>query len=1216
MTRKSHRFSIALILLAGSITFAAGADDPPEEPDLGGIDVGPVVSAFLDIAGDVQTALDEAIPVVEDMVDRAADVAQNPENEPFVCIAPLGGAFMFLFGASLAAPPGADLAIDILNYGADIALKFCRPFMTVTDPEEPAYDPEADGGVDECTLEIAQVSEQTNTTFLTFPRGGGLLQPRLTDWGPLGTPTTIHVNSDVDVRLLNDSTPEDGEVVLRYGRHTLLWEAVTTISPLDLVFLYIPGLPESAKKYLGANGPDILEALIDIAIEIALFELSAGESKNAFLARIQTGEPNSAPTHATTEVTVWDLIDPVITSSSGDTIIEFEGLEPGGASIKTQFDRLRPLITISDKCRTEFELELRRPTNFWPAGEVSDAVWTVLDPGPNMQGERNSASVTQRVRVVDTLPPEVLAPPSQVTEIPGGQATQYVQIGAPRTFDFVDLDPTITATFIPSAGVVQVDGGYEFPPGVTEIQWCAEDFLGNDSCENGVSTLATQVVNVKPEGTNNAPTAIAQAGANAVAAGGFEPVEITVSGSDPDFDNRSGRFDPLGFSISQAPANGFFVAPLLPYFIEDYRIPFQDNIDRCTPNRPPEVIVEPQNLRVAESGLMYVLGAPLAVDPGCDVNDPFVLVPNNRISLFQTNDDTEEYLTGRDLPRANNLFGFYLDERRNRIMYTYFGSGPQVLVLDANTLETTRQFNFSTPMSGFRTAVLDGNGILYTSTGVAQVNVWDTRLAACTDNGSFEECDLAGTMIAAFEYLPPELAGGGTGVPVDLALTSDDSLIIGTFNHIYKYQPATIDAAGDAVPGDLVGFLGACSDGAGCDLSTQTTRGFSCTHDTCTALYPNPFGTPPFNSDGPGQLRTAASIALDPNDAIYVADRNNSRVQRFTSEGFYAGEAKSSCDTNDFDRCLQEGFVLANFGRPDTISVNSKHLYVLDPDPNLELVHVFQTSVLTTISDSEATITYQSNSGFDGVDSFEFVVSDGLEVSAPATVEIDVTVTNRNPPFAGNLDLTLSEDQPLDLVLAGSDLDFGPGNLTYEIVSPPLNGTLSSGTGAARTYTPAENFSGTDSFTYRADDGEFQSGIATVNLTIDPVGDTPTLNLPEKFEAPLGEPGYFSFTFADGDPNTEHTVEIDWGDGTVEREGVVNEDGSTTGPILSQTNQVTGFVFAFHEYTGAVREVDMTVCILPPTTTFGLKGGSPVDEFVCDTVTVEVGFKIFDNGFE
>lgn len=41
---------------------------------------------------------------------------------------------------------------------------------------------------------------------------------------------------------------------------------------------------------------------------------------------------------------------------------------------------------------------------------------------------------------------------------------------------------------------------------------------------------------------------------------------------------------------------------------------------------------------------------------------------------------------------------------------------------------------------------------------------------------------------------------------------------------------------------------------------------------------------------GPGQFRLPHSIQIDDNGVIYVADRENGRIQRFTSEGKYVGE--------------------------------------------------------------------------------------------------------------------------------------------------------------------------------------------------------------------------------------------------------------------------------------------------------------------------------------
>lgn len=103
------------------------------------------------------------------------------------------------------------------------------------------------------------------------------------------------------------------------------------------------------------------------------------------------------------------------------------------------------------------------------------------------------------------------------------------------------------------------------------------------------------------------------------------------------------------------------------------------------------------------------------------------------------------------------------------------------------------------------------------------------------------------------------------------------------------------------------------------------------------------------------------------------------------------------------------------------------------------------------------------------------------------TLILTIVVGNRAPVATGGL-VTTPEDTPLGLTLDASDPDTNP--LTYMLVTLPTHGTLS-GTAPALAYTPALNYAGPDSFTFKANDGQLDSNVATISLTITPVNDPP-----------------------------------------------------------------------------------------------------------------------------
>ncbi len=135
-------------------------------------------------------------------------------------------------------------------------------------------------------------------------------------------------------------------------------------------------------------------------------------------------------------------------------------------------------------------------------------------------------------------------------------------------------------------------------------------------------------------------------------------------------------------------------------------------------------------------------------------------------------------------------------------------------------------------------------------------------------------------------------------------------------------------------------------------------------------------------------------------------------------------------------------------------------------------------------------LTYTPEANFYGPDSFSFTVNDGALDSAPASVSITVTSVN-DLPVANPQSLATNEDTALAITLTGSDLEGSA--LSFSIASAPAHGSLS-GTAPNLTYTPAANYSGADSFTFTANDGQASSAPAVVDLTIAAVNDAPLAN--------------------------------------------------------------------------------------------------------------------------
>jgi VCBS repeat-containing protein len=93
-----------------------------------------------------------------------------------------------------------------------------------------------------------------------------------------------------------------------------------------------------------------------------------------------------------------------------------------------------------------------------------------------------------------------------------------------------------------------------------------------------------------------------------------------------------------------------------------------------------------------------------------------------------------------------------------------------------------------------------------------------------------------------------------------------------------------------------------------------------------------------------------------------------------------------------------------------------------------------------------------------------------------------------NDAYATDEDTSLNISAP-GVLTNDADVDGNP--LTAALVTGPAHGTLTLNANGSFAYTPVANYNGPDSFTYRANDGSADSGVATVSIMVRPVNDAP-----------------------------------------------------------------------------------------------------------------------------
>ena len=185
----------------------------------------------------------------------------------------------------------------------------------------------------------------------------------------------------------------------------------------------------------------------------------------------------------------------------------------------------------------------------------------------------------------------------------------------------------------------------------------------------------------------------------------------------------------------------------------------------------------------------------------------------------------------------------------------------------------------------------------------------------------------------------------------------------------------------------------------------------------------------------------------------------------------------------------------APYGRSDYAKTRVKRSVVInalnndmDPDgSSIKVEEVFPPNNGIVVLDHQENMVYQPAFGFEGTDTFYYVVTDGKRVSSKIMVKVEV-IKNESP-VPGQDRARIKEMHTANINVLNNDYDADDNLLKVVHVSPPKNGTASIKNASTVTYTPNKGFSGDESFVYYVSDGSDTTSayvIVTIEKNIAP----------------------------------------------------------------------------------------------------------------------------------